>query len=46
MGRKMSVTEREEISLKAVDRSERNHRRSAVSSDNGLPLNITGTEMN
>lgn len=45
MGRKMSETKREEIALNAVDLSELNHRRPAVSSDSALPLNITGTEM-
>lgn len=35
-------TKREEIALKAVDLSELNHRRPAVSSDSASALNITG----
>ena len=46
IGRKMRGTERVEIALNAVDLSELNQRRPAVSSDSALPLNITGSEMN
>lgn len=41
----MSETKREEIALNAVDLSELNQRRPAVSSDSALPLNIPGCEM-
>lgn len=44
MGRKMSETKREEIALNAVDLSELNQRRPAVSSDSALPLNIPSCE--
>lgn len=41
----MNETKREEIALNAVDLSELNQRRPAVSSDSALPLNIPGCEM-
>lgn len=44
-GGKMSETKREGIALNAVDVSELNHRRPAVSSDSTVPLNITGSKM-